>query len=509
MSNRTAKKGYASRSGKSSGRGSRKKSAGLERVINAPTKLPKIFVLDTNVILHDWKSIFKFQENDLVVPLAVMEELDKFKKGDGTINYNAREFVRKADELSDQAMAKGGTSYPLGPGLGSISISINRPFSEEYKDSFSNDIPDHRILSTAMWYRDRNPERVVCLVTKDVNLRMKAKALGMFTQDYLNDHIKEERFAQDYDRITVVNGAAPAAIDKLVNGEGVKPDALGIAQRPLANQLFRVTTRHIPGLNLNDTELSNVDRSIGSGIDRDPIRDNIVLARYDAVSEMMLRVLPSTQYGITPRNEEQVFALDAVMNPDIELVSLTGTAGTGKTLLAIAGALAQADRYDQILVARPVIALKNEELGFIPGSVEEKLAPFMQPLYDNLAVIKKNFGISSKENIRIEDMLRRKKLEISPLAYIRGRSLSKVYFIVDEAQNLTPHEVKTIITRAGEGTKIVFTGDVQQIDQPYLDKWSNGLTHISDKLYGEKLFEHVNLVMGERSRLSELAGKKL
>ena len=245
------------------------------------------------------------------------------------------------------------------------------------------------------------------------------------------------------------------------------------------------------------------------GADRDPIRDNIILARFDATTGKVVRVLPQTQYGVSPRNEEQVFAMDAVMNKDVELVSLTGTAGTGKTLIAVAGALAQADYYEQILVARPVITLQNEELGFIPGTVEDKLAPFMQPLYDNIAVIKKNFGISSKENIKIEEMLRTKKLEIAPLAYIRGRSLQNTFFIIDEAQNLTPHEVKTIITRAGEGTKIVFTGDVQQIDQPYLDKYSNGLTHISDKLYGEKLFEHVNLIMGERSRLSELAGKKL
>ena len=245
------------------------------------------------------------------------------------------------------------------------------------------------------------------------------------------------------------------------------------------------------------------------GEDRDPIRDNIILGRFDARTGKVVRVLPLTQYGISPRNEEQVFAMDAVMNKDVELVSLTGTAGTGKTLLAVAGALAQADYYEQILVARPVITLQNEEMGFLPGDVQEKLAPFMQPLYDNIAVIKKNFGPSAKENIKIEEMLRTKKLEIAPLAYIRGRSLQKTFFIIDEAQNLTPHEVKTIITRAGEGTKIVFTGDVQQIDQPYLDKYSNGLTHISDKLYGEKLFEHVNLIMGERSALSELAGKKL
>jgi PhoH-like ATPase len=216
-----------------------------------------------------------------------------------------------------------------------------------------------------------------------------------------------------------------------------------------------------------------------------------------------------TAFGISPRNDEQTFALDAVLNPNIKLISLTGTAGTGKTLLALAGALAQADLYDQILLARPVIPLQNQEIGFLPGTANEKIGPYMLPLYDNLAVIKKNFKDNSRENIQIEDMLRREKLLISPLAYIRGRSLSNVFFIIDEAQNLTPHEVKTIITRAGEGTKIVFTGDVQQIDQPYLDKWSNGLTHLTDKLFGEELFEHVNLVKGERSALSDLASKKL
>lgn len=488
-------------------RGKNKKSGGLEKIIQTQTKNPKIFILDTNVILHDWKSIFKFQENDIVIPLAVLEELDKFKKGDGTINYNAREFVRQADEISDKITGINGFEHQLGPGLGKIIISVNRPFSDEYKDSFSSDVPDHRILSTAMWYRDNYPDRVVCLVTKDVNLRMKSKALGMFTQDYLNDHIKEEKFNQDYDRVILVNNASALSISRLINGEPILPKDLGIKNTPANNQLYRIVTKHIASIDTNENESQFLDNLAGQ--DRDPIRDNIILARYDFPSGKIIRVLPRTVYGISPRNEEQVLAIDAVMNQDIKLVSLTGTAGTGKTLLAIAGALAQADQYDQILVARPVIPLKNEELGFIPGDVQEKLAPFMQPLYDNIAVIKKNFGTSSKENIKIEDMLRSKKLEVAPLAYIRGRSLSNVFFIIDEAQNLTPHEVKTIITRAGEGTKIVFTGDVQQIDQPYLDKWSNGLTHISDKLFGEKLFEHVNLIMGERSPLSELAGKKL
>ena len=237
--------------------------------------------------------------------------------------------------------------------------------------------------------------------------------------------------------------------------------------------------------------------------------NNIILARYDHNTQNIIEVVPQTAYGISPRNEEQAFAMDAILNPDIKLVAITGTAGTGKTLLALAGALAQTDLYDQILLARPVIPLKNQEIGFLPGDPKEKIGPYMLPLYDNLAVIKKNFKESSKENIKIEDMLRREKLLISPLAYIRGRSLSNTFFIIDEAQNLTPHEVKTIITRAGEGTKIVFTGDVFQIDQPYLDTWSNGLTHLSEKLYGENLFAHINLVKGERSALSELAGKKL
>lgn len=485
---------------------SKGKKVGLADVIKTKTKLPKIFVLDTNVLLHDWKSIFKFQENDLIIPLAVLEELDKFKKGEGTINYNAREFVRKADEISEKRLYNPQDGFKLGAGLGTIKISMNHPFSEEFKDCFTTDVPDHRILATAMWYRDNYPDRTVCLVTKDVNLRLKAKALGMFTQDYLNDHIREERFSAESDRVVQINNAPESAIAILIESGAVDYRKLKLEFKPAYNQLFRIMTKHLQNV---DTEIAEGEEYSPNGQDRDPIRDDIILGRFDSYEGKIVRVLPTTQYGISPRNEEQVFAMDAVMNKNVELVSLTGTAGTGKTLIAIAGALAQADDYEQILVARPVITLQNEELGFLPGSVDEKLAPFMMPLHDNIAVIKKNFGISSKENIKIEEMFRTKKLEISPLAYIRGRSLSKVYFIIDEAQNLTPHEVKTIITRAGEGTKIVFTGDIQQIDQPYLDKYSNGLIHISDKLYGERLFEHVNLIMGERSPLSELAGKKL
>ena len=444
---------------------------------------PKIFVLDTNVILHDYNSIYNFQENDLVIPVAVLEELDKFKKGNDTINYNAREFVRHIDRISDPRLFNSSSGYPLGKGRGKLSIEINHPFPPELKDCFMDDIQDHRILSTTIWIKGKYPDRIVALVTKDINLRMKAKALHLLAQDYLTDRIEEERVAHNEARIITERKYSDGLLDKIAS-EGATLKEMGNKREPAANQLYRF--RYKSGSKSPD-----------------------VLARYDKDKKMIVPVNFKTVYGISPRNSEQIFAIDAITNPKVKLISLTGSAGTGKTLLALDGALAQTDLYDQILLARPVIPLKNQEIGFLPGDAREKIGPYMLPLYDNLAVIKKNFKESSKENIKIEDMLRNDKLVISPLAYIRGRSLSNVFFIIDEAQNLTPHEVKTIITRAGEGTKMVFTGDIQQIDQPYLDRWSNGLTHLSEKLYGEELFELVNLVKGERSELSELAGRKL
>ena len=214
-------------------------------------------------------------------------------------------------------------------------------------------------------------------------------------------------------------------------------------------------------------------------------------------------------YGIRPRNDEQKFGLDACLNPKIQLVSLTGGAGTGKTLLALAAALELERDFDQIILSRPTVTLGNQDIGFLPGDQKTKMSPYLQPLMDNLNVIKAQFRPSSKEALKIEGLLKDEKLLISPLAYIRGRSLGKAFFIIDEAQNLTPHEIKTIITRAGEGTKMVFTGDIFQIDQPYLDQWSNGLTHLGEKMVGQRLFEHVFLRKGERSELSEIAAKLL
>lgn len=467
---------------------------GQSNMQSGKPRLPKIFVLDTNIILHDSRSIYNFQENDLVIPIAVIEELDKFKKSTDVLGYNAREFMRKIDILSADKNFFKGEGFSLGKGLGTLRVEINHPFPVELQGSFKDDIQDHRILAVAIWVKNQNPQRFVALVTKDVNLRMKARALGMVAQDYLTDRIEEKHIEKNEKRVQVINNLPKNTIERVASG-GITVDEVRYKKQP-ANQLYKFRYEVQSGADQKD----NAKRRQAY---------EYLLARFDAPTNSIVPVKPCTAYGIQPRNSEQVFAMDALMNPQVQLISLTGTAGTGKTLLALAAALEQADNFSQILLARPVIPLKNQEIGYLPGDAKDKIGPYMLPLYDNLAVIKKQFGISSKENVKIEDMLRREKLLISPLAYIRGRSLSNVFFIIDEAQNLTPHEVKTIITRAGEGTKIVFTGDIQQIDQPYLDKWSNGLTHINDKLYGEPLFEHVNLTKGERSKLSELAGKKL
>ena len=494
---------------------SNKKANAQVNVQSGKPRLPKIFVLDTNIILHDSRSIYNFQENDLVIPIAVIEELDKFKKSTDVLGYNAREFMRKIDILSADKNFFKGEGFSLGKGLGTLRVEINHPFPLELQGSFKDDIQDHRILAVAIWVKNQNPQRFVALVTKDVNLRMKARALGMVAQDYLTDRIEEKHIEKNEKRVQVINNLPKNMIERVASG-GITVDEVRYKKQP-ANQLYKFRYEVLPGAatigpGTTGTAAQGADAQNGAVQKSEGKRRQAyeyLLARFDAPTNSIVPVKPCTAYGIQPRNSEQVFAMDALMNPQVQLISLTGTAGTGKTLLALAAALEQADNFSQILLARPVIPLKNQEIGYLPGDAKDKIGPYMLPLYDNLAVIKKQFGISSKENVKIEDMLRREKLLISPLAYIRGRSLSNVFFIIDEAQNLTPHEVKTIITRAGEGTKIVFTGDIQQIDQPYLDKWSNGLTHINDKLYGEPLFEHVNLTKGERSKLSELAGKKL
>lgn len=460
----------------------------VEKYANVPSrgngpKRPKIFVLDTNIVLHDYKAIRKFQDNDIVIPIAVLEELDKFKKGTDALSFNARGFMRDIDRLTEGKMF-GKSGVPLGKGLGNIKIEPNHPFPDSMKDLFHDDIQDHRILATAIWVRDNNPDRFVALVTKDINLRMKAKAAGMVAQDYLTDRVEENKVEFSQKEVQFFDSLPDDVMQELAYGKDNVIDWRAVSKaRPSANQLYKFKW------NSHDGE--------------------IVCARYDADMDKIMLVRKREACGIKPRNDEQKFALDACLNKKIQLVSLTGGAGTGKTLLALASALELEKEFDQIILSRPTVILGNQDIGFLPGDQKNKMSPFLQPLMDNLNVIKALYRPSSREYQHIEGLLKDEKLLITPLAYIRGRSLGKAFFIIDEAQNLTPHEIKTIITRAGEGTKMVFTGDIFQIDQPYLDQWSNGLTHLGEKMAGQKLFEHVFLKKGERSELSDIASKLL
>ncbi len=440
------------------------------------TSKSKIFILDTNVILHDHTSIYQFQDNDIILPITVLEELDKFKKGNDLINYQAREFVRILDEIVGDELFNGGKS--LGKGKGKLRIETGKPFSEAITTSFREDIPDHRILAIAEYIKNTYPKRKTILVTKDINLRMKAKSLGIIAEDYKTDQVTDENVLDK--TITTFENFDDKLIAELYEKGSLDIKVIKKDLKPEANECF-----------------------IFKG------SSSSVLARFDSKSSRLERVEKQPAYGIKPRNAEQTFSLNVLMDPDLQLIALTGKAGTGKTLLALAAAIELHEKFDQILLARPIVALSNRDLGYLPGDAAEKISPYMQPLFDNLAVIKHSFNPRSKEYLKIEELQKEEKLLITPLAYIRGRSLSNAFFIIDEAQNLTPHEIKTIITRAGEGTKMVFTGDLQQIDSPYLDMRSNGLAYMTDRMKNQEIFAHINLIKGERSFLAELASDLL
>jgi PhoH-like ATPase len=317
----------------------------------------------------------------------------------------------------------------------------------------------------------------VVLVSKDINLRLKAKALNVVAEDFLTGKILDVESL--YTGKTVIQDVSKTAIDKLYEAGAIEAKKLKI-DKPIPNHYYILK---------NDKQSA--------------------LAYYNPITEMLEHLEKKMAYRIKPRNAEQVFALHAILNPHIKLVTLQGVAGTGKTLLALAGALEQRRMYRQVYLARPIVPLSNKDIGFLPGDVEQKIGPYMEPLFDNLKFIKSQFGEGDKEQKSIDDSLENEKLVISPLAYIRGRSLSNICFIVDEAQNLTPHEVKTIITRAGENTKIIFTGDVNQIDTPYLDSQSNGLSYLIDKIKHHPIYAHIKLEKGERSELANLANDLL
>ena len=355
---------------------------------------------------------------------------------------------------------------------------VNHNWHPDVEATFNEDCPDNRIINCAYKIYQESTDQTVILVSKDTNMRLKARSLGLEAEDYTTDTVDD--ISQVYSGSRLIENVSSSEIDLIYGSQGVELDDIKSVDMPHPNESFIIR---------------NGQKSI--------------LASYDPFDKKIVQVNNPSAYGIKPRNAEQSFALNMLLDDRIQLITISGKAGTGKTLLALAAALEKRKDFRQIFLARPIVPLSNRDLGFLPGDIQSKLDPYMQPLFDNLSVIRHLFKHDDKRAIRIKAMLEQDKLLITPLAYIRGRSLQRSFFIVDEAQNLTPHEVKTIITRAGEGTKIVFTGDIHQIDHPYLDKRSNGLTYLISRMKGQDVFAHITLEKGERSELAELASDLL
>lgn len=481
--------------------------------------MTKVYILDTNVLVHDPDSIFKFEDNDIVLPLVVIEELDRLKNDPMLVGQNARRVIRHLEKLREDGNLDEGVTLENG---GTLTVELA---DEEMMKSIPHDFsdsPDNRILAIALKYFDnshsepcredadgncidcddcvfdaeRDVEHDVIIVTKDTNLRIKANAIGIPAQDYRNDKVSFDE---------LYTGTAEIYVPKKVIDNMYKEDEClyaGTEHAYMPNQCITL---------VDDEDFSG---------------KHTVLTRYDSSLNILCRISDITKdnapSGLIPRNREQRFAMDLLLDPNIKLVTLVGKAGCGKTLMAIAAGLhmvLETGEFDRLLVTRPVISLGKQDIGFLPGTLEEKMQPWMQPIYDNLDVLlgkadnKKNHkGSFDKEEAVMTpaDYLKKAgKLEVGALSYIRGRSIPKQFIIVDEAQNLTPHEVKTIITRAGEGTKIILTGDPYQIDNPYLNISSNGLVYCAEKFKDHKIAGHITLVKGERSELAEIAAERL
>ena len=438
--------------------------------------MKKTFVLDTNVLLHDPQALFSFEDNDLIIPMTVIEELDRFKKELSETGRNARQFSRIIDGLRAKAKLVDGVELDTG---GHLRVDL---YTEEHMKGLPpelrTDHGDNRILAVALDVKSRSNSPVV-FVTKDINLRIKADVVGLKAEDYESDKVSLEE---------LYTGTAEVLITRddidLFYSQGFLP----IEEEFLSNQCLTLTDAANP----SHTALARYNR---------PLRQAVAL----------LRAPKDGLWGIHPRNREQQFAFDMLLNDDVQLVTLVGKAGTGKTLLAIAAGLhksADEGEYSRLLVSRPIFPL-GRDLGYLPGDIDEKLSPWMQPIFDNVELLLGSVEEGNKRKRGYKELVDLGLLEIEPLTYIRGRSIPKQYMIVDEAQNLTPHEIKTIVTRAGEGTKIILTGDPYQIDNPYIDSSSNGLTYVVEKFKGEDLACHVTLDKGERSSLAELAANLL
>lgn len=439
----------------------------------------KIFVLDTSVLLFDHNAITHFEENDIVIPIIVLEELDHFKIGNSTQNYEARSVIRFLDTLSEDGRLDSWVS--LGETKGRLKIvmeaSTGGDLDVDAESVFGTSKNDHKIINVALKLNSTNNEQSVILVTKDINLRLKAKAIGLQAEDYKTG--KVEDMGHLAEQLPTIDELDADVIKNLYQHSRI--DEAGILKDAKVSNGYYI--------------LNNCSQS--------------ALVRYNGQSDQLERIEKQYAFGVKPKNAEQTFAMDALLNREILLVALEGVAGTGKTLLALAAALEQRKQYDQIILSRPIVPLSNRDIGFLPGRAEDKISPYMQPLWDNLKFIRSLFKKHEKRGKMLEDIEQSGQLEITALTFIRGRSLSNTMFIIDEAQNLTPHEVKTIITRAGEGTKIVFTGDIHQIDTPYMDQQSNGLSYLIDRFKGNHLFAHIRLEKGERSELANLANALL
>jgi PhoH-like ATPase len=437
----------------------------------------KIFVLDTSVILYDHNALESFHEHDVAIPIQVLEELDNMKNGNDTRNFEARSFIRLMDDLSHNNLIN--EWQPLnGSTKGSFKVILDtKAIAADAKAVFGSEKIDHRILNAALCLQEENPDKKIVLVSKDICLRLKAKSLNVHAEDYETGKIKN--LDELYTGKTTLNGVA----DKLITQLNKQETAL-----------------------INDFDISP---SAGNKFYILNGKTKTASAFYNSQTEQLEKITEQPIFNIHPKNIEQAFAIHALLNPDIKLVTIQGNAGTGKTLLALAGALEQRKNYRQIYVTRPIVPLSNKDIGFLPGDIKSKIDPYMAPIWDNLKFIKDQYADDEKMQSKIDELVTTDKISIAPLAFIRGRTLSKIFFIVDEAQNLTPHEIKTIISRAGENSKFVFTGDIYQIDTPYLDAESNGLSYLIDKAKEHPLYAHITLQKGERSELANLATELL
>jgi PhoH-like ATPase len=449
----------------------------MSKVAKHPALEKKIFVLDTSVILYDHNAFHNFQEHDVAIPIQVLEELDNMKNGNETRNAEARSFIRLMDNASGDRIIN--QWIPLnGSKSGRFRVVMdNLPKQIDAEAVFGKGKFDHRILNAALGLQQEFPEKKVVLVSKDICLRLKAKSLELHAEDYETGKIKNVE--ELYTGKAVLNNVPENLFKLLKTGESIDAAGLDIQNRE-ANHFC----------------ILNGKRKVAT-------------TWYNAANGRLFPVVPRTIFNISPRNDEQSFAINALLNPEIKLVTIQGKAGTGKTLLAIASALEQRKDFRQIYVTRPIVALSNKDIGFLPGDVKSKIDPYMAPIWDNLRFIREQFNEDPKMQGRIDEFVSTEKIVITPLAYIRGRTLSKIFFIVDEAQNLTPHEIKTIISRAGEDTKIIFTGDIYQIDTPYLDAESNGLSYLIAHAKDHPLYAHITLDKGERSELANLANDLL